>query len=161
MKEILKLAENFEIEGYRFYHQKMKEVRHKRVAEVFEYLAEMEKEHTEFIRRLIKDLDEGKEISFQVSEKPEIFSKRYESQALEITPFEDDIQDLAVLRMAYLIEKDFMEFYKRSAEKVEDSELKKILLLLKDWEASHKEIIEREIKSLMEKNNLDLGFYPL
>lgn len=160
MRDILKLAENFEIEGYRFYHQKMKEVKNKRVAEVFEYLAEMEKEHTEFIRRLMKDLDEGKGISFQVSEKPDIFSKRYESQALETTPPEDDLQDLAVLRMAYLIEKDFMEFYGKNAEKVEDADLKKILLLLKDWEAGHKEIIEREIKALMEKNNLDLGFYP-
>lgn len=160
MRDVLKLAENFEIEGYRFYHQKMKEVKSKRVAEVFEYLAEMEKEHTEFIRRLINDIEGGREISFQISEKPEIFTKRYQTQALESTPVEDDLQDLAVLRMAYLIEKDFMEFYTRSAERVEDNDLKKILLLLRDWEAGHKEIIEREIKTILERNNLDLGFYP-
>jgi len=163
MYDVLKLAElaeKFEIEGYKFYTSKKQEVKNKSVAEVFEYLAQMEKEHTEFIRNLMKSLEEGGEIPEIPNQSASYFKSRYEEQKISETSPEDDITDLSVLRMAYLIEKDFIEFYGKAAEKETNEKVKSILTILRDWEEGHKKIIEEQIKAIIERNNLELGFYP-
>ncbi len=160
MNDVLKLAEKFEIEGYKFYNEKSKEVKNKTVSEIFQNLAQMEKEHTEFIRRLMKELEEGRQISDFPKDAQQTFKKEYSEQKIEKTSQEDDLMDLAVLRMAYLIEKDFMEFYDKSARNEKDEKVKKILEILKEWEEGHKKIIEEQIKDIIERNNLELGFYP-
>lgn len=160
MYDVLKLAEQFEIEGFKFYRTKRDEVKNKSVADIFDYLAQMEKEHTEFIRRLRKSLEEGSEIESLPQQSTTYYKSRYEGQKISETSQEDDIADLSVLRMAYLIEKDFMEFYEKAAQKEIDERVKKLLLVLRDWEEGHKRIIEEEIKAIIERNNLELGFYP-
>jgi rubrerythrin len=158
--DVIKLAEQFEIEGYKFFTSKKQEVKNKSVAEIFESLAQMEKEHFEFIRNLMKSLEEGREIPEIPSQSASYFKSRYEGQKISETSPEDDIADLSVLRMAYLIEKDFMEFYGKAAEKETNEKVKSILTILRDWEEGHKKIIEEQIKAIIERNNLELGFYP-
>lgn len=160
MNDVLKLAEKFEIEGYKFYNEKSKEVKNKTVSEIFQNLAQMEKEHTEFIRRLMKELEEGREISDFPKDVQQTFKKEYTEQKIEKTSQQDDLMDLAVLRMAYLIEKDFMEFYGKAAQNEKDEKVKTILEILRNWEEGHKKIIEEQIKDIIERNNLELGFYP-
>lgn len=160
MYDILKLAEQFEIEGYKFYTAKKEEVKSKHVSDIFDYLAQMEKEHTEFIRRLVKTLEEGREVEAIEMQDSSYFKSRYEGQKIQETSQEDDIADLAVLRMAYLIEKDFMEFYKKAADNEKNESVRKVLVLLQDWEECHKRIIEEQMKAIIERNNLELGFYP-
>jgi len=160
MYDVLRLAEQFEIDGFKFYTSKKNEVKNKTVAEIFDYLAQMEKEHTEFIRRLIKSLEEGAQIDSLPEQDTKYYKSRYERQKISETSPEDDVYDLSILRMAYLIEKDFMEFYEKAANNEKDERVKKLLLVLRDWEEGHKRIIEEEIKSILERNNLELGFYP-
>ncbi|WP_448376300.1 ferritin-like domain-containing protein [Fervidobacterium sp.] len=160
MYDVLRLAEQFEIDGFKFYTSKKSEVKNKTVAEIFDYLAQMEKEHTEFIRRLIKSLEEGAQIDSLPEQDTKYYKSRFEGQKIAETTPEDDIADLSVLRMAYLIEKDFMEFYEKAANNEKDERVKKLLLVLRDWEEGHKRIIEEEIKAILERNNLELGFYP-
>jgi len=160
MYDVLKIAEKFEIDGYKFYNEKKREVKSKAVTEIFEHLAIMEKEHTAFIRRLMEDLENGREISSLPNEMENPFVQRYEGQKLDATNPEDDLMDLSVLRMAYLIEKDFVEFYARAAEHEENPEVKKVLNLLSTWEEGHRKLIEKQMEAIMERNNLDLGFYP-
>lgn len=160
MYDVLKLAESFEIEGYKFYKSKATEVKSKAITEIFEYLANMEKEHTEFIRGLMKSLEEGREIEKIPQQDTKFFKERHESQRLSETSQEDDIADLSVLRMAYLIEKDFMEFYTKAAQNEKNEKVKEILEILAKWEEGHKKIIEEQMNYIIEKNHLDLGFYP-
>jgi rubrerythrin len=160
MYDVLKLAEKFEIDGYKFYNERKKEVKNKTVAEIFDHLAIMEKEHTAFIRRLMEDLEMGREISTLPDEMENPFVQRYEDQKLDATTPEDDLMDLSVLRMAYLIEKDFVEFYARAAKREENPEVRKVLNLLSTWEEGHRKLIEKQMEAIMERNNLDLGFYP-
>ena len=160
MYDVLKIAEKFEIDGYKFYNEKKREVKSKAVTEIFEHLAIMEKEHTAFIRRLMEDLENGREISSLPNEMENPFVQRYEGQKLDATNPEDDLMDLSVLRMAYLIEKDFVEFYAKAAEHEENPEVKKVLNLLSTWEEGHRKLIEKQMEAIMERNNLDLGFYP-
>lgn len=160
MHDVLKLAEKFEIEGYKFYHSKSKEVKSKAVETIFLNLAKMEKEHTEFIQHLMKEIEDGREITEFPANAQQTFKTEYEDQKIDKTTQEDDLMDLAVLRLAYLIEKDFMEFYEKAAQNEKNEKVRKILELLRDWEEGHKKIIEEQIKAIIERNNLELGFYP-
>ncbi|MFN6992387.1 MAG: ferritin-like domain-containing protein [Fervidobacterium sp.] len=160
MHDVLKLAEKFEIEGYKFYYSKAKEIKSKVVETIFLNLAQMEKEHTEFIQRLMKEIEEGREITEFPTNAQQTFKSEYEKQKIDKTTQEDDLMDLAVLRLAYLIEKDFMEFYEKAAQNEKDVKVKSVLELLRNWEEGHKKIIEEQIKAIIEKNNLELGFYP-
>jgi rubrerythrin len=64
------------------------------------------------------------------------FSERAASEMLDQTVVESMVPDLPVLRMAYLIERDFAEFYESAAEKAE-GEAKEALEMLARWERGH------------------------
>jgi rubrerythrin len=51
------------------------------------------------------------------------------------------VADLPVLRMAYLIERDFAEFYTQAASKAE-GEAKKTLEMLAHWESGHERLFK-------------------
>jgi rubrerythrin len=60
---------------------------------------------------------------------------------LDQTVIESMIPDVAVLRMAYLIERDFAEFYEMSAAKVE-GDAQKALTALARWERGHERLFK-------------------
>lgn len=79
---------------------------------------------------------------------------------MDEVPKESDIADLSILRMALLIEKDFVNYYSQASESIEDEELKTIFNMLKKWEEQHVKLIENLIEKIYNRNRLDLGFYP-
>ncbi|MBO8160519.1 MAG: ferritin family protein [Thermosipho sp. (in: Bacteria)] len=164
IEDILKVAENFEIEGFKFYKAKKEEIRNKLAREILEFLQNMEKEHTEYIRKIRKSLEENNEIpEVIVDTTKSFFDEKFKTQKIEVTPSEDDLKDLSILRMALLIEKDFVNFYDKAANKAEElgkKELKEILENLKKWEEGHVKLVNELISRIYEKNSLDLGFYP-
>ena len=50
--------------------------------------------------------------------------------------------DLPILRMAYLIEHDFAEFYEKAAAQAEGT-AKKVLTMLANWERGHEELFKQ------------------
>ncbi len=60
---------------------------------------------------------------------------------LDQTVIESMIPDVAILRMAYLIERDFAEFYETSADKAE-GEAKTALTALARWERGHERLFK-------------------
>ena len=52
------------------------------------------------------------------------------------------VADLPVLRMAYLIERDFSEFYEMAA-KISEGEAKTVLEMLARWERTHESLFKR------------------
>ncbi len=158
---ILRFALAREIEGMEFYRSKLEKVKSQDVREVFQSLADMEAGHVEFIRNLMDKV--GKDEAIVVDSellKSEFFEEREKTEMPSKT-VDELANDLSVLRMAYLIEKDFEEFYRSSAEKVEDGEMKKILTVLADWEKGHKDLLfatyEENMKNYWDK----MGFSPL
>ncbi len=158
---ILRFALAREIEGMEFYRSKLEKVKSQDVKEVFQSLANMESGHIEFIRNLMDKI--GKDESIVIDSellKSEFFEER-EKTELPSKTVDELANDLSVLRMAYLIEKDFEEFYRNSAERVEDADMKKILTVLADWEKGHKELLlstyDENMKSYWDK----MGFSPL
>jgi len=161
---ILRFALMREIEGREFYKEKSKKVTNNEIRELLEGLANMENDHVHFIENLMKKVQNNIEIVFDEEEetvvKSDFFEQREKSELVTGT-LDQMANDLAILRMAYLIEEDFEKFYKKSAEKVGDSEMAKILEVLAKWEEGHKKALLEAYEEAM-KNYWDKqGFEPL
>jgi rubrerythrin len=69
------------------------------------------------------------------------FSQRAASEAIDQTVAEAMVPDLPILRMAYLIERDFAEFYELSAAQA-TGEANRALSLLASWERGHERLFK-------------------
>ncbi|WP_113073399.1 ferritin family protein [Petrotoga sp. 9PW.55.5.1] len=139
---ILEYALSKEMEGMQFYESKAKTVKIKDVKETFESLSGMEKSHVDYISGLIKDIKSHDYVHFsQPSDVGQSFTKRASQEIVYGGDFSAVKSDIPVLRMAYLIEEDFMNYYNKAAESVEDEDIKKILKHLAEWEKEHRDRI--------------------
>jgi hypothetical protein len=75
-------------------------------------------------------------------DETQFFANRASTEMIEQTVNEAMVADLPVLRMAYLIERDFSEFYHQAASKAE-GDAKIILDMLARWEAGHERLFKR------------------
>jgi rubrerythrin len=145
--KIYQYALQREYEGRDFFRNNAKRVGHAAAVGVFENLAAEEEKHIVFIQSLIDAL-QGKATSpLQTGKELEaegFFSTRAQNEALDQTVIEAMVPDLPVLRTAYLIERDFAEFYEMSAKQVppEDKTAKKSLQMLGRWERQHEKLFK-------------------
>ena len=147
IRKIYEYALQREHEGKRFFLENAERVKHAGVVGAFRHLAEEEQKHIRFIEGLLEALDEGAspghaEIEAEASDEG-FFSARAASEMLDQTVAESMVPDLSVLRMAYLIERDFVEFYQAAAERAE-GDAREALEMLAGWERGH----ERFFKEL-------------
>jgi rubrerythrin len=139
IRKIYDYALQREHEGKRFFEQNAGRLSHAAAVGAFERLAAEEQKHIEFIQGLLDALDKGEspaavgEIDL---EKEGFFSERAASELLDQTVLEAMVPDLPVLRTAYLIERDFADFYEMAAGKAE-GEAKAALEMLARWERGH------------------------
>src|SRR5512136_1202736 len=139
IRKIYQYALQREYEGKRFFEQNAGRLSHAAAVGAFKNLAAEEQKHIEFIQSQITALDKGTSPSAAMGmalEKEGFFSQRAISESLDQTVIEAMVPDLPVLRMAYLIEHDFAEFYEQAASKAE-GEAKKVLSMLATWERGH------------------------
>ncbi len=68
--------------------------------------------------------------------------------------------DLSALRIAYLRERDAVEFYTRAADRTDDPEGKKMYRALADMEQAHQDALQTEYKLLSEQFKAAMGFSP-
>ena len=159
---ILAYAIKREEEGERFYKENLKRVTSKETRAVMESLAEMEKEHAELLQRRYKALKEnGEWLPLTEDVKgASIFQERFEAEKTTEADLESDLSDITILRMAYLIENDLAEFYKKAASDVEDPEGKRLFLTLSNWEVEHKNSLYKLYQDHFHDNWFDAGFSP-
>jgi rubrerythrin len=144
IRKIYQYALQREYEGKRFFEQNAERLSHAAAVGAFKNLAAEEQKHIEFIQSQIDALDKGVSPSAAmgvVLEKEGFFSQRAASEALDQTVIEAMVPDLPVLRMAYLIEHDFAEFYESAADKSE-GEAKRVLTMLATWERGHERLFK-------------------
>lgn len=145
VRKIYEYALQREREGRDFFRNNADRFGHAAVTGVFERLAQEEEKHIQFIQRLIRSLetpgapapDAGEEM-----DRVGVFSARAEAEMLDQTIIEAMVPDLPVLRTAYLIERDFAEFYEMSADRVEDETAKESLQMLARWERQHEKLFK-------------------
>jgi rubrerythrin len=149
IRKIYEYALQREHEGKKFFEDNAGRLRHPAAAGAFKALADEEQKHIEFIRSQIAALGRGEEPSASMGlalEKEGFFSQRATSESLDQTMTEAMVPDLPVLRTAYLIERDFAEFYEMSASRAE-GESRAVLEMLARWEHGH----ERLFKEMHDK----------
>lgn len=143
IRRIYEYALQREHEGKNFFQSNSERMSHAAAAGIFRRLADEEQKHIEFIERLLQSLDSDEPDSGSMAELAEgdRFAKRADSEALDQTVIESMIPDVAVLRMAYLIERDFADFYEMSAAKAE-GDAQKALTALARWERGHERLFK-------------------
>ncbi len=143
VQRIYEYALQREREGKNFFQSNAERMSHAAASGIFQRLAQEEQKHIEFIERLLASLGSGEQ-SVQPGlglEQGDRFSRRAELEMLDQTVIESMIPDVAILRMAYLIERDFAEFYETSADKAE-GEARTALTALARWERGHERLFK-------------------
>ena len=141
---IFQYALQLEMEGKQFFEENAGRLSHASAVEIFKRLAEEEQKHIYYIQAHIEAIEGGaapttpKAVSIQADS---FFSQRARSEMIEQTIAEAMVPDLPVLRMAYLIERDFAEFYEQAASKTSGQE-KEALELLAKLERVHEQIFK-------------------
>jgi rubrerythrin len=139
IRKIYEYALSREYEGKRFFEENAKRLKQAAAVNAFQQLAGEEQKHIDFIQRQIENLEKGlsQDASLGVKlEQAGFFSMRAQSEIIEQSVAEAMVPDLPVLRMAYLIERDFVEFYENAASQA-TGEAKQVLLMLSQWEHRH------------------------
>jgi rubrerythrin len=144
IQKIYQYALQREKEGKRFFEENAGRLSHAAAVGAFKTLAGEEQKHIEFIRRQLDLLQANMpaEVTLGVQGEGEgFFAIRAATEALDQTVLEAMVPDLPVLRMAYLIERDFAEFYERAAGRAE-GDAKEILEMLARWERGHEKLFK-------------------
>lgn len=145
IRKIYEYALQREHEGKRFFEQNAERLSHAAAVGAFRGLAAEEQKHILFIQGQLDALDKGESPSAAMGamlEKEGFFSQRAASELLDQTVVEAMVPDLPVLRTAYLIERDFAEFYEMAASKAE-GEAKQVLEMLAHWERGHEKLFKQ------------------
>jgi rubrerythrin len=145
IRKIYEYALQREYEGKRFFEQNAGRLKHAAAVEAFQQLAGEEQKHIEFIQSQLEALDKGYPPNVKLGvelERTGFFSQRATSEMLDQTMLEAMVPDLPVLRTAYLIERDFAEFYETAANKTEGVP-KQVLEMLAHWERGHEKLFKQ------------------
>ncbi len=147
--KVLEYALAREVQGKQFFTDYAGRLANAEAAGAFHTIAAEEQKHIDFIQaQLAVHRGEGPAgIELPVVQ---FFSDQAQATSIEQTVSESMVADLPVLRMAYLIERDFAEFYQMAAGKA-DGEAKQVLEMLARWEAGHERLFKRLHDSLFEK----------
>jgi len=146
IRKIYQYALQREFEGKRFFEENAGRLSHAAAIGAFKTLAVEEQKHIDFIQSLLEALEEGGSSSvlnrMQELGKAGFFSQRLASESIDQTVAEAMVPDLPVLRLAFLIERDFAEFYESAAAGTE-GEAQQALTMLANWERSHERLFRQ------------------
>ena len=143
VQRVYEYALQREREGLDFFQRNAERMKHAAAAGIFQRLAGEEQKHIQFIQALLKSLDSGEGAPDPGGEpiQEDRFASRAESEMLDQTVIESMIPDVTVLRMAYLIERDFAEFYEMAADRAE-GQASEALTTLARWERGHERLFK-------------------
>jgi rubrerythrin len=145
---ILKVAILNEQEGYRFYREAAERVSDEEAKKAFLQLAQDERDHEEVLRKMFADMRQGQRVSVYDPEGGYIVEPRIFKRSSQ--PIINDDYELAVYKIGILMEEASERYYRESAEKTGSDEIKKMLLHLADWEASHRDALSDIYERLRE-----------
>ncbi len=162
-ESVIKYAMEMEMYGHNFFKEQGEKFENPTTKSLFLNLADVELQHYEFLKNTLDNYKESEkftvlEETLNFNDEDLIFESRKESEHIDTALEQSDVPDLTVLRMAYLIEKDFNEFYTEVGNKVEDEELKKLFNKLAEWEAGHELLFKKQYdKKMHEYFSIPLG----
>lgn len=157
----IQMAIQTEIDGYNFYQRFAGQTQDPNARSMFQRLAREEVVHLELLRNNKAMLEDSgvwakyQEMLPDALEGAPIFSReRIEQNIVACT------SDLSALRVAYLIEKDAVDFYTRAAQQTDDLNGKRVFRDLARMEQGHLELLQGEYDFLREQLQMAMGFAP-
>lgn len=157
----LQMAIQTELDGYSFYKKFARQTEDPGAQAMFERLAEDEVMHLELLRNTKAVLEQSgqwaeyQEAALEPIKGAPIFSRqRVEQNVVAYT------SDMSALRMAYLIEKDAVDFYRRAAQETDDPNGQRMFLDLVKLEQGHLDLLEGEYNFLRGQFQTSMGFAP-
>ncbi len=157
-KKILEYALEIEKKGASFYKEQANNVQNQEAKKLFEKLSDFEEKHVNYIQNKLEELSKKQAIVFdpeEISEEEFIFESRKQEELDKQTK-----NDLPIIRMAYLIEKDFHDFYKKASQQVSEKDAKDLFIELANWEEKHLNYLYKMYQQLMQEFWFDMGFEP-
>ena len=148
IRKVLEYALQREYEGKAFFEKNAERLSSAAAVGAFKAIAKEEQRHIEYVQAQINALNATKSGKQTITgpapklDETQFFANRAGTEMIEQTVNEAMVADLPVLRMAYLIERDFSEFYHQAASKAE-GDAKIILDMLARWEAGHERLFKR------------------
>ena len=159
IRKIFEYALSREYEGKRFFEENAQRLSHAAAVHAFQQLAAEEQKHINFIQNQIQILDGQAGVANYGSslQQEGFFSQRAQSEFIDQSVAEAMVPDLPVLRMAYLIERDFAEFYEAAADSAE-GDARQVLGMLSQWERGHERLFKYFYdKAFAEYSNMPWG----
>lgn len=157
----LEMALQTERDGREFYLRAAAATAHEGGRRLFSRLADDELAHLALLQArkaaLLKEgrwLPMSERLSASVPSTP-IFAKPLKAGELNAYT-----SDLSALRVAYLRERDAVEFYTRAAEQADNPDGKAMYRALAQMEQAHQDALETEYKLLSEQFKAAMGFAP-
>jgi rubrerythrin len=157
----LQMAIQTEIDGHNFYQKFAERSTEPDARRMFERLARDEIMHLEMLRNTKAMLEQSGEwaeykgLALDVAQGAPIFSQeRVQQNVVAYT------SDLSALRVAYLIEKDAVDFYTRAAAQTDNLNGRRMFRDLADMEQGHLRLLESEYNRLMSYFQTEMGFAP-
>lgn len=132
-----------EYEGRDFFNVNADKMGNRAAVGIFRKLAAEEEKHISFISSILARIKAGEPTTGIDEPLPDqsLFGARAVSEQLDQTVIESMTPDVTILRMAYLIERDFAEFYASTAAKAE-GDAKQALERLASWERGHEKLFK-------------------
>lgn len=152
-KNIIRYAMERELQGVDFFRQQAEKVSLASAKDMLTRLSDIEMDHYEYLKEQLDHFEQYKkfkEVDFDLDREKNIFEDRAESELLDQQMTESMIPDMSVLRTAYLMEKDFAEFYQDAADRSEDENAQKLFNTLALWEKGHERMFKQEYQRLMD-----------
>ncbi len=157
----LQMAIQTEIDGHNFYQKFAERTDDPKARRMFERLAQDEIMHLELLRNTKAMLEQSGEwaeyrgVSLEPLTGAPIFSRdRVEQNVVAYT------SDLSALRVAYLIEKDAVDFYIHAAAQTDDPNGQRMFRDLAEMEQAHLRLLEGEYTFLLDQFQMAMGFAP-
>lgn len=153
-EQVFRYAMQMELDGHNFFKEKSSLFNNPTTQKLFLTLSKTEMEHYKYLKNQLDKYIETDsfDMSPEVLDRNEnIFEEREESEHIKETLKESDIPDITILRMAYLIERDFKEFYQNATENVDNGDIRAIFSRLSKWEAGHEKLFKGEYDRRMKE----------
>lgn len=157
----LQIGIQTEIDGHNFYQGFAQRTSDPNAKHMFERLARDEVMHLELLRNTKAMLEESgqwaeyKGVKIEDLSGAPIFTRERIDQNLA-----GSTSDLSALRLAYLIEKDAVDFYQRAAGQTDDANGRRMFQDLAEMEQVHLNLLEGEYQFLLEQFHSTMGFAP-
>jgi rubrerythrin len=157
----LQMAIQTEIDGYNFYDRFSEQTQDPKARSMFRRLASEEVMHLELLRNnkaMLEDSGDWAEYQGTVPDTVEgapIFSRERVKENIAAYT-----SDLSALRVAYLIEKDAVDFYTRAAQQTDDPNGRQMFLSLAAMEQGHLDLLQGEYEFLRDQFQVAMGFAP-